>query len=102
MGLFSKLFGRKKPSANAQPTIKVYDAYGREMEMPREEWRNKILPKTFRDAWHNPDELAGTIHMSLSDGFVADSQAGPQLHASTPTHMRGHIPCSRPASIERL
>ncbi len=90
MGLFSKLFGRKKPSANAQPTIKVYDAYGREMEMPREEWRNKILPKTFRDAWHNPDELAGTIHMSLSDGFVAEClKPARQLQRIDPNPHRG-------------
>src|SRR5207248_9699642 len=90
MGFFGKIFGRRKeagklaqsalnaPAANAPAAnpskdpnlIRAYDGYGREMYIPREHWRTKILPDRIRAAWEKPDELYNAIHSGLTDGFV--------------------------------
>jgi hypothetical protein len=41
--------------------MKVWDSYGRIMEITREDWRTKVLPGTFQQAWKNADELANLI-----------------------------------------
>jgi len=75
VGLLSKLFGRgddRKPSRPQPDTIKVYDSYGREMEIPRDQWRLKILPDAIKSNWSNADALYSTLVQALDDGFVAD------------------------------
>lgn len=87
MGFFARLFGRlrpvvpapvapslQKPSAPPAPAtlLTLYDAYGRQVQMPREQWRTEILPDALRRVWLQPDALAGIIHQSLEDGFIAD------------------------------
>jgi tetratricopeptide (TPR) repeat protein len=67
------------PPAPAPPeppaTIRVFDSYGRALQIPREEWRTKILPGRFQECWSQPDELAATITQALNDGFAADALA---------------------------
>lgn len=91
-----KLLGKKPVSAKGGPSanpasaqaggapdlIRAFDAYGREMHIPREEWRTKVLPDCLKKEWDNPDALYGTIVMALNDGFVAEVlDAARRLHA---------------------
>ena len=70
--------------------LKVWDAYGRICEIPREEWRTKVLPLNFRKTWNKPDELAALIDNALHDGFIADClDPARQLHRIDPNHHRG-------------
>jgi tetratricopeptide (TPR) repeat protein len=94
MGLFDNIFGRKKlqtplvPAAQSQPPppspkasvdpskdpnmIQVFDAYGRELFISKEQWRTNVLPGSIRSNWNKPDELYGIIFGALQDGFRAD------------------------------
>lgn len=103
MGLFGGLFGneRKKgaPSAPVSPPvdpaddpnlIRVFDKYGREMFITREEWRDNILKGNIEKAWDNPDELYSLIFQSLHDEFVQEVvEASEQLHRIDPVPSRG-------------
>jgi tetratricopeptide (TPR) repeat protein len=88
MGLFSK----KKPTGASQPIagssgpvsstksdprtdpnlIRVFDEFGRELFITKEQWRKSVLPGTLKSNWNNPDQLYGIIVGSLNDGFHAD------------------------------
>lgn len=68
-------FAPAKPaSASAGQTdlIQVFDAYGRPMQITKEQWRIQILPGTIQKAWNSPDELYQVIVHALQDGFRAD------------------------------
>jgi len=106
MGLFDNLFGRKKPRPQqSQPPplrpavlppkkvepvvdpskdpnlIKVFDGYGREMFIPKEEWRMNVLPGTLKSNWNNAEQLATIIVSSMTDGFFPDVLAAAEhLH----------------------
>ena len=72
--------------------LKVWDAYDRVMEISREEWRKKVLPGNFRNAWNKPDDLANLISATLNDGFVADClEPARQLHRIDPQPNRGTL-----------
>ena len=105
MSFLGKLFG-KKPDDNTPPALtpppaspappdapammKVWDDYGRTYEISREEWRTKVLPGNFQKNWNKPDDLAGLIHNSLTDGFIADClEPARQLHRIDPQPKRG-------------
>lgn len=113
MSLFDNLFGRKQPEKQkpspppARPTaplpaksapagpakdpnlIKVFDAYGRELFITRDEWRTNILAGTLKSKWNNPEQLAGIIIQSLNDGFFTDVlDAAEQLHRIDPLPTR--------------
>lgn len=49
--------------------IKLYDKNGNEMFVPKEAYRNKLLPKQVKDAWDNSDSLYNVIILALKDGF---------------------------------
>lgn len=72
--------------------MKVWDAYGRIGEIPREEWRTQVLPVNFQKHWNHPDDLANLIHSSLNDGFIADClEPARQLHRIDPQPKRGTV-----------
>lgn len=50
--------------------IRAYDAYGREIFVPREQWRDEVLAGAIKQHWDDADSLAGLIIQSLGDGFV--------------------------------
>ncbi len=52
--------------------IRVYDAYGREFQITRQEWRTRMLPDAIRQRWDDADALAGLLVQSLGDGLHAD------------------------------
>ena len=96
MSFFGNLFGKKpepRKEAPARPftpaklppiksapvdpsgdpnLIRIFDAYGREMFIAKEEWRKNVLPGSIKSNWNKPDELYGIIFNSLNDGFRSD------------------------------
>ncbi len=69
--------------------IKVFDAYGREMYLTREDWRTKVLPGSIENGWNNPDQLYAIILQSLEDGFRQDVlKAAKHLFKTDPQRVR--------------
>jgi len=109
MSLFKKLFGGSKPPARvdgqggeakdtpppADPAqdpnlIRVFDRYGRELFITKQDWRKNVLPGAIQAEWTNPDQLYGVILGALNDGFRADVvDAARQLHAIDKDAVRG-------------
>jgi tetratricopeptide (TPR) repeat protein len=52
--------------------IQVYDKYGQEIFISKEEWRKSVLPGAIKDNWSSPDGLYSTILGALNDGFRTD------------------------------
>lgn len=70
--------------------IKVFDEYGRELFITKEQWRTSVLPGTLQSNWNNPDKLYGVIVGSLNDGFHAEVLAAAKhLYAIDPAPARG-------------
>jgi len=80
MNFFKNLFGKKSepaispsparppltPTSQAQAPksipqtqdlIRVFDGYGRELFITRQQWRDNVLPGSIQAAWHDPDKL---------------------------------------------
>jgi tetratricopeptide (TPR) repeat protein len=79
-GVLAKLPPIKDPPVKTAPTdpskdpnmIRVFDAYGRELFISKQEWRKNVLPGSIQSNWNKPDELYGVILGSLNDGFRSD------------------------------
>lgn len=83
MGILKKLFGSNKspkptppktsaPSGNPAEDpdmIRVYDDYGRELFITRQQWRDNVLPGTIEKNWDDAEALAGLIIESLRGNF---------------------------------
>jgi tetratricopeptide (TPR) repeat protein len=82
-----KLFGKKKPAnevsnvqlppsnddpANDPNMIKVFDEYGREVFLTREQWKDSVLLGNLEQKRDDPEQLYGMLVGALQDGFVAD------------------------------
>src|SRR5258705_3544721 len=94
MSILGKLF--KKPASPAQnpevppPSsdpandpnlIPVFDKYGQELFISKDQWRTNVLPGTIKSQWNNPDQLYATIISALNDGLVTDVMgAAEQFH----------------------
>lgn len=109
MSFLNKLFGSKEPLAPAIPTlaspaapiadpskdpnlIRVFDAYGRELFITKQEWRDSVLIGHIKKFWNEPDALYAVIVQSLQDGFSADMVAPAEhLAAIDPDPMRGAV-----------
>ncbi|MDP5238206.1 hypothetical protein Q9Q94_01615 [Uliginosibacterium sp. 31-16] len=59
-------------SPSKEELITVYDAYGRELQITRSDWREKMLQPNLELKWDKPDELYTIIVSALNDGFAAD------------------------------
>jgi tetratricopeptide (TPR) repeat protein len=55
-----------------QDGVRAFDAQGRQVIVPREEWRTNVIPGMLKEAWDNPDHLYAIMLNSLNDGFVAE------------------------------
>lgn len=70
--------------------IRVFDSYGRELFITRQEWRDNVLLGNLKNVWDQPDALYGMIVGALNDGFRADVvEAARQLFQIDPTPSRG-------------
>ncbi len=75
MGLLDQLKSlvSSAPDANlGRATITVYDKFGRQLEIERDEWRTHVLPQQLIDAHDDADALYAAIVGALEDGFVDD------------------------------
>jgi tetratricopeptide (TPR) repeat protein len=84
------------PPTNARPAdselIKIYDGYGRELQMPRADWRDKVLLPNIKANWDAPDALYGSITNGLQNGVAAELQdASQHLLAIDPNIERSHV-----------
>lgn len=81
MGIFDKLF-RKPQSVDIQKAerdpskdpdmIKVFDGYGREVYITKQQWKDNILIGNLEKVSNNPDELYSMLVGALQDGFSKD------------------------------
>lgn len=102
MSFFDKLFGKKTspsspenpepapppapepetvpPTAKAEPQdeadkpqlITVFDSYGRELSIPRAEWRDKVLMSSLQQAWNDPERLGPLVLQAVRDQFYEE------------------------------
>lgn len=80
-----------KSSPETDPNlIRVFDEFGRELFITKEQWRTNVLPGSLQSNWNNPDQLYGIIIGSLNDGFFADVlDAAKYLYEIDPVTVRG-------------
>ncbi len=66
--------GQVQENAAAAPpdAVRAFDQYGREVMVPRDEWRTNVIPGMLKEAWENPDQLYVLILNSLNDGFAPE------------------------------
>ena len=84
MNLLTKLFGRPASSAasiecpstlddtEVEQLVRVYDGYGRELSITRDDWRDNVLLGSLTDAGSDPNRLYDLVFGALQDGFVAE------------------------------
>ena len=82
--LMERLSGKAAPSPVAAPAplsvkdprddelIKFYDGYGREIQITRAQWRDKVLLPNLNSNWDVPDALYNLILSGLKDGEAAE------------------------------
>lgn len=82
--MFNKLFGKKNKNLNASVDsqkidpakdpnmIKVFDEYGRELFITKQQWRDNVLLGNLEKERDHPDQLYGLIVGAIQDGFAAD------------------------------
>jgi tetratricopeptide (TPR) repeat protein len=80
-----------KSSPETDPNlIRVFDEFGRELFITKEQWRTNVLPGSLQSNWNNPDQLYGIIIGSLNDGFFVDVlDAAKHLYEIDPVTMHG-------------
>jgi tetratricopeptide (TPR) repeat protein len=59
------------PAADADK-VRVYDEFGRELFISRDEWQAKVLPGNLEKNWDDPDKLYSIVLGALNDGFIED------------------------------
>jgi len=104
MSILKKLFGSDKssgaviksesPGTSEQPSpgdmIKVFDQFGRMLQMPKEAWRTQVLPATLAAKRNDPEALYAVIVGALRDGYPADVlESARHLAAIDPEPLRG-------------
>ncbi|MGN7725259.1 tetratricopeptide repeat protein [Luteimonas sp. 22616] len=84
---------RDAPSEDAQPQlITVYDVHGRELQVTRTDWRDRMLLPQLATRWNNPDELYQLIVNALNDEFIAEVEpASRRLLEIDPIVERSHV-----------
>ena len=70
--------------------IRAFDQDGRQIVVPRDEWRTSVIPGMLKQGWDNPDQLYMVIVSSLNEGFVAEvAEAAEHLYNVDPIAGRG-------------
>jgi tetratricopeptide (TPR) repeat protein len=75
--MFRRLLAAFRVHQNATPAalddaVPAYDARGRYVLVPRDEWRDGVLHPQLKRDWNAPDALYGTILTALADGFAPE------------------------------
>lgn len=106
MSFLGRLFGGKAAAPSPAPTaapaptdpskdpnmIRVHDAYGRELFMTKQAWRDSVLLDHIKKVWSDPDALYSTIVQSIEDGFTSDMvKPAEQLAKIDPNAERGAV-----------
>src|SRR2546421_6697817 len=79
-----------KDPAQDPNLIRVYDGYGRELFITKEQWRTNVLPGTIQSNWDKPEQLYSVIVGSLNDGFRSDVlEAAKHLYSIDTVPVRG-------------
>ncbi len=70
--------------------IRVFDQYGQEVFLTRQQWREEILPASLQANWEAPDELYAILLNAMNDGLFAEIElAAARLHAIDTNPVRG-------------
>jgi tetratricopeptide (TPR) repeat protein len=86
MGFLRRVLGGRTPkhqsSAAGQPSgadpatdpnmVRVFDGYGREMFITKQQWKDEVLLVNLKKVKADPDQLYGMLVGALQDGFAAD------------------------------
>jgi tetratricopeptide (TPR) repeat protein len=104
MGILRNLFSGKRqtttppqaasgpPTAkpiSAEDKIRVFDEFGRELWISKDEWRRNVLPGALKERWNDPAELYCIVVSALRDGFRSDLvEAAKHLHEIDPDPIR--------------
>ena len=75
--MFRRLFAAFRIRQSAAPAaghdaVPACDAAGRDMLVPRHEWRDRVLHPQLKRDWNTPDALYGTLLTGLADGFARE------------------------------
>jgi tetratricopeptide (TPR) repeat protein len=99
----------KRPE-DTPSTVRVYDEFGRELQVPIETWRTSLLPAALENAQADPDKLYNLIVDGLQLRLAPDMlPSAEHLHAIDPTPERGTtiygivlMECGDPLAAETL
>ncbi len=81
--------GASEAQANADG-IRAFDQEGREVIVPREEWRTNVLPGMLKEVWDQPEHLYMLILNSLNDRFFGEvADAAKHLYETDSIPARG-------------
>ena len=76
--------------APSEDGVRAFDQNGREVIVPREQWRNEVLPAMIKEAWDAPEQLYAIILNSLQSGFALELLEGAHhLRETDPVPARG-------------
>jgi tetratricopeptide (TPR) repeat protein len=100
--MFGDLFGKRKPAPEPAPPaadpakdpnlIRVFDSYGREIFITREDWKEKVLNGAIKKDWDNSERLSSLIIQSLRDKFFEEMiEPAEHLHEIDPEKERSAI-----------
>lgn len=62
--------------------VRAFDGYGRELFVPKAEWRERVIVARLRETRDNPEALGQVIRLALDDGFL-DDVIEPAEHLAT-------------------
>lgn len=72
--------------------ITAYDVHGREIQITRVDWRDKVLLPQLEAKWNDPEALYGLIVNALNDEFIAEIEpASGRLIEIDPVIERSHV-----------
>jgi tetratricopeptide (TPR) repeat protein len=80
--------GSGTPQASDEKLIRVYDQFGRKVEIGRETWRRDVLLPNLAASRGNPDALYDLIAGALNDDFAPDVLDAARLLAQTDAQPR--------------
>ena len=73
-----------------EPSVRVFDDFGREVLIPVSQWRRELLPQALQGAQNNPEALSAIILDALQTGAIPEIlPAAAHLQSIDPIAERG-------------